>query len=133
MLDGTDDDAVQILLNRMDSHPEEFYSTHLFSRNLTLPVDGRWDWLFAYVLTRKNKMPDEPEAAKLVLPFLSDAEVNILYDRFVRINRKLFKTVVMDALLNGDNSRYSGQERYRIGSTGLAVVTRSDDSAQIKV
>lgn len=119
------DGGVQILLNRMDSHPEEFLSTHLVNRTDTLGSGGRWDWVFNRILNRKSKRASGDKTADLILPFLTDGEIDALYDRYVQLNRDCFKQAVMEELLAGEeHTRGVGQERFRIGDTGLAVVTR---------
>jgi hypothetical protein len=119
------DDGVQILLNRMESHPEEFISNKLLISSNSLKSDTRWDWVFQRIVTRKTKHLQGDKTSALILPFLSDEEVDALYARYIELNRDCFKQEVMRVLLAQDDDATHGESTtYRIGATGLAVVTR---------
>lgn len=85
-------DGVQMLLNRMDSHPEEFMQDLQGS-------DTRWDWVLDRIQHRMQQTLEGSPNAKWVLPFLTDDEVQALYAKYIQINRDLFKQSVMKELL----------------------------------
>jgi hypothetical protein len=81
--------GVQILLERMDTNPEEF--EYDIARG-----GGKWSDIVQAVHARKNA----PEAHKnnAPLPFLSDHEVNALYDKLEDVRRENFTADVMRRL-----------------------------------
>jgi hypothetical protein len=114
--------GVQILLNRMESHPDEF--TGLGGLN-----SGRWSWVMDPVVTRMDHkhgvMTDfeRHQKVRTPLPFLTDAEVEALYDKFMSIHGDNFTKRVMYDLLQDeqDNSFLSANVASNItiaGATG---------------
>jgi hypothetical protein len=81
--------GVQILLDRMDTNPEEF--EYDIARG-----GGKWSDIVQAVHARKNA----PEAHKNTapLPFLTDPEVNALYDKLEDVRRENFTADVMRRL-----------------------------------
>ena len=104
--------GVQILLERMESNPEEFIP------HLNGHYPSKWKWILERIDSRyssihragKNDIEYIPE-----LSFLSDAEVLAIYDTMQRIRGDLFTKQVMDTLLRGDEdqelSRFSQDPR----------------------
>ena len=78
-------EGVQILLARMDTNPEEFDD-----------YAGKWGDIIGAVHARRNI----PEAHKkdAPLPFLSDLEVNALYEKLEDVRRENFTADVMRRL-----------------------------------
>jgi hypothetical protein len=81
--------GVQILLDRMDTNPEEF--EYDIARG-----GGKWSDIVQAVHARKNA----PEAHKNTapLPFLTDPEVNALYDKLEDVRRENFTSDVLRRL-----------------------------------
>jgi hypothetical protein len=81
--------GVQILLERMDTNPEEF--EYDIARG-----GGKWSDIVQAVHARKNA----PEAHKNTapLPFLTDPEVNALYDKLEDVRRENFTSDVLRRL-----------------------------------
>jgi hypothetical protein len=77
--------GVQILLERMDTNPEEFED-----------YAGKWGDIIGAILARKNSSDDHSKDAPL--PFLSDAEVNALYDKLEDVRRENFTADVLRRL-----------------------------------
>ena len=78
-------EGVQILLDRMDTNPEEFDD-----------YAGKWGDIIGAVHARR----DIPEAHKkdAPLPFLTDPEVNALYDKLEDVRRENFTSDVLRRL-----------------------------------
>ena len=78
-------EGVQILLDRMDTNPEEFDD-----------YAGKWGDIIGAVHARR----DIPEAHKkdAPLPFLSDPEINALYEKLEDVRRENFTADVLRRL-----------------------------------
>lgn len=81
--------GVQILLDRMDTNPEEFEDDFALG-------GGKWYDIVQAVHARKNA----PEAHRkdAPLPFLTDPEVNALYDKLEDVRRENFTAAVLRRL-----------------------------------
>jgi hypothetical protein len=91
--------GVQILLNRMESHPEEFIRAPMILRP-TMPRGlMRWDWVLEPILRRVANNHANTHDQRIDLPFLTDNEVNALYDKYLRIQGDAFTNRVMGELL----------------------------------
>jgi hypothetical protein len=77
--------GVQILLERMDTNPEEFED-----------YAGKWGDIIGAILARKNSSDEHSKDAPL--PFLTDAEVNALYDKLEDVRRENFTADVLRRL-----------------------------------
>lgn len=86
--------AVRTLLNRMDSHPKEF----------AVNKGGRWLWVLRDVEARVIIKHQATETTRLPLPFLSNNEVNALYDKWMLLQREAFEHRVMREILEPDES-----------------------------
>lgn len=87
--------GVQMLINRMDSHPEEF--TRRKSLN-----PGRWDWVLEQVIRRVEHNHKNSDTYRVELPFLSNSEVEALYDKWMSIQGDAFTHRIMRELLDSD-------------------------------
>ena len=76
--------GVQILLERMDTNPEEFEDDFALG-------GGKWYDIVQAVHVRKDKN-------EKTLPFLSDAEVNALYEKLEDVRRENFTAAVLRRL-----------------------------------
>jgi hypothetical protein len=90
--------GVELLLQRMDSHPEEF-NTH----NLDKHIREKWKWVTGALKSRvehMNRAPnDDPVLTFESLGFLTDREILILYDKYMSIQGDSFSRRVMATLL----------------------------------
>ena len=77
--------GVQILLERMDTNPEEFED-----------YSGKWGDIIGAVHARKS-IPDG-HSKDSPLPFLTDPEVNALYDKLEDVRRENFTSDVLRRL-----------------------------------
>jgi hypothetical protein len=77
--------GVQILLDRMDTNPEEFDD-----------YTGKWGDIIGAVHARKS-IP-EGHSKDAPLPFLTDPEVNALYDKLEDVRRENFTADVLRRL-----------------------------------
>jgi hypothetical protein len=88
--------GVEILLSRMESHPEEF-------------TEGtRWEWIISKVLDRVQGVSDLntlQRGSTLPLPFLTDEEVKALYDKYMSLQGDVFSKRVMAELLRDDSDQ----------------------------
>ena len=86
--------GVQILLERMDSHPQEFWTG-----------SPKWMDILSVVITRVRKLDDKtPSAPKttkeiLIETFLTDDEVIVLYNKLQTVLAEEFTQNVMKRLL----------------------------------
>lgn len=95
--------GVELLLQRMDSHPEEF-NTH----NPDKHAHEKWKWVTGAIKTRINFMNRSPDT-ELVhhfesLGFLTDREILILHDKYMSIQADSFSRRVMATLLTDGNA-----------------------------
>jgi hypothetical protein len=86
--------GVAILMNRMDSHPEEF------TERRNLGARTRWDWLIEQVSRRVFNGHKSDSNYRLDLPFLTDAEVDALYDKYQQTQGQAFTNRIMSELLD---------------------------------
>lgn len=95
--------GVELLLQRMDSHPEEF-NTHGPDKR----VKSKWSWVTGSLKGRIDYMRKFPHVEPVQdfesLAFLSDREIIMLYEKFQSIQAESFSRRVMSTLLtDGDN------------------------------
>lgn len=86
--------GVLILLNRMDSHPEEF------TERRNLGARSRWDWIIEQVSRRVLNGHKGDSKNRLDLPFLTDEEVDALHDKYQQLQGQAFTNRVMSELLD---------------------------------
>lgn len=91
---GIKNKGVEILLNRMDSHPEEF------TERRNLGSRTRWDWLIEQVSRRVLNGHKSDSKYRLDLPFLSDEEVDALHDKYQQLQGQAFTNRIMSELLD---------------------------------
>jgi uncharacterized protein YmfQ (DUF2313 family) len=89
--------GVQILLNRMDSNPDEFAYT--YNTDAKQPPKTRWDWVMDAVEIRARKHREGYQGIDKPFPFLTDYEVELLYDKFSRLQGVSFTNSVLRELL----------------------------------
>jgi hypothetical protein len=99
--------GVQIILNRMQSHPEEFVETK----------NNRWAWVIEKVLVRVEDKHETKDHHRLPLPFLSNDEVDALYDKYMSIQGEAFTHRVMRELLEDDPSSVLEANNVRFAAT----------------
>ena len=80
-------EGVQILLDRMDTNPEEFDD-----------YAGKWGDIIGAVHARKNLPPNVKLVDNHPLPFLTDPEVNALYEKLEDVRRENFTADVLRRL-----------------------------------
>jgi hypothetical protein len=94
--------GVQMLLNRMQSNPEEFTE-----RGVLHP--GRWDWLMEQVIRRVEHHHQNDDNYRIELPFLTNEEVDALYDKFMSIQGEAFTHRIMRELLEDGEDEVSAE------------------------
>jgi hypothetical protein len=87
--------GVNILLQRMETHPEEFYIGNELERDRPVRPNAKWQNLMNSVMQVKFK-----ESARGEAIYLTDAEVDALYAGYTKIRRKAFDDQVLDEVLN---------------------------------
>jgi len=106
------DETIELLLKRMDDHPEEFCQ-HWRGENVPYPKtpDGRnasrWHMLTSDIERRVEWMhcrdsEREYDVSGCPLPFLTDEEVARLYNKLVAIKGRHFEEYVMRTLLGAE-------------------------------
>jgi hypothetical protein len=110
--------AVKILLQRMETHPEEFYSEMPPNRAADNP---KWGHLMTQIVSLKNGGDIRGEAI-----FLTDAEKDALYDSYVRLRRKALDDYVMREVLTPEEDEgvertvtFKAKTRYNPPAEGL--------------
>ena len=112
--------GVQILLDRMDTNPEEFEEGS----------SSKWADIMNAVTARKN-VP-EAHAKNAPLPFLTDPEVNALYDKLEDVRRENFTADVLRRLADTPKeiaqqelweTSYSTSNVPHIGAIGASLTT----------
>lgn len=96
--------GVEILLNRMDSHPEEF------TERKSLGGRTRWDWLIEQISRRVFNGHKTNNNYRLELPFLTDKEVDALYDKYQNIQGQAFTNRIMSELLDEPEESLAEQQ-----------------------
>jgi hypothetical protein len=82
-------DGVKILLERMDTHPEEFVSDDYMQ-----PPRTRWEAILSDVIDKVNT----PKSLTY-MPYLTDEEVKAIYEKHLALRRKAFSRCVMKLLV----------------------------------
>ena len=94
--------GVNILLQRMETHPEEFYVVQSKS---AITRDPKWHSVMTSVMQVRFK-----ESARGEAVYLTDAEIDALYEGYSKIRRKAFDDYVMDTVLNPEQKLSSSSE-----------------------
>jgi hypothetical protein len=92
--------GVNILLQRMETHPEEF-----FVKELSVGRDPKWHNVMTSVMQVRAK--ENPRGAAA---YLTDAEVEALWEGYRKIRRKAFDDHVLDAVLNPEPKLSSSED-----------------------
>ena len=90
--------GVQILLDRMDTNPEEFEEGNY----------SKWADIIGAVTARVKEKTEGKDYGK-PLPFLSDPEVSALYDKLEDVRRENFTADVMRRLANAPQELEQGE------------------------
>jgi hypothetical protein len=118
--------GVQILLDRMDTNPEEFDD-----------YSGKWGDIIGAVHARKS-IP-EGHSKDSPLPFLTDPEVNALYEKLEDVRRENFTADVLRRLANAPQEiiqdelwNTSGYSTSNVPHIGTPVTTKSLTLSEIE-
>lgn len=120
--------SMEILMARMDSHPEEFDITF---RSMNLNYLKRWDFILKPLMDRCEAIASgEPS---FLLGFLSDEEVGEVFAKLMQVQGDACTQRIMNELLNeeedhrvrfGDGWKYTGTISYS-GDPVMTVPTES--------
>lgn len=101
------EDIVELLLKRMDSHPEEFADDYSDSPS---PVRDKWGTLRYHLFERKSWMyaqdksmiPTSHNGYPMLkpIPWLSDEQVKRLLDKLDQLNTDAFRNYVVGGMLD---------------------------------
>jgi len=112
--------AVKILLQRMETHPEEFHKP--LSPALS---DGKWTNLMSQIAAIKHG-----EKIRGDVTFMTDAELDALYEGYKNIRRKAFDDHVMREVLTPEEDEgvertvtFKAKNRYNPPAEGLIGTT----------
>lgn len=94
--------GVEIVLSRMDSHPEEFRCP--IGNTWANSANTKWGWLTIALENRitqleKYRSDMVTPTTTAILPYLSDEEVLALWDKYNAIQKESFTHRVMQTLL----------------------------------
>ena len=118
--------GVKILLQRMETHPEEFFVADELERDRPLRPSPKWHNVITSVMQAKFK-----ESVRGAASYLTEAEVDALYAGYSKIRRKAFDDYVMNAVLNpvgelsSDNDAQAKMQAY--GQQQLRASTANND------
>ena len=87
--------GVKILLQRMETHPEEFFVADELERDRPLRPSPKWHSVMTSVMQVKGS-----ESARGEASYLTEAEVDALWEGYRKIRRKAFDDYVMGSVLN---------------------------------
>jgi hypothetical protein len=120
--------GVEILLSRMESNPEEFELGY-YGKN------KRWDWVLKAVLSRIERKHKSTADHPLDLPYLSDVEIDALYQKYMSIQGDSFTKRVMGELLNEGERTLEYNHPYNTNDSDQRKKTqlRSLEIANLKV
>jgi hypothetical protein len=93
--------AVKILLQRMETHPEEFYEEMVPNR---IPNNPKWGHIIGQIVSLKHGGDMRGDAT-----FLTGVEQDALYDSYVKLRRKALDDYVMREVLTPEEDE--GVER----------------------
>lgn len=108
--------GVLILLNRMDSHPEEF------TERRNLGARSRWDWIIEQVSRRVLNGHKGDSKNRLDLPFLTDEEVDALHDKYQQLQGQAFTNRVMSELLDEPENTLTEKQMGLFANQAIANV-----------
>lgn len=94
-------EAVQIVLARMETHPEDFYDD--------MRINSRFAWVWNAIRPNTEHQYG-----------LTEAEVNVLRQGFDKLMYRKFHDRVLESLLNNEQDekmKYQVKERYALGHT----------------
>ena len=98
--------SMEILMARMESHPEEFDLTF---RTTQLNPDKRWDFVIKPLMERAEAMVrGEPS---FMLGFLSDEEVSVVFQKLMYVQGDATTQRIMNELLRYQDSEPLVRER----------------------
>ena len=100
--------GVEILLARMDSNPDEFVG-------MDWPRQSKWSWVMDDLRKRVAPDADAREAKKdgyIPLRFLTDIEVQALWDKLESLRADQFTKKVMETLLREEEEEEPDLMRY---------------------
>ncbi len=107
MIDTTTNTGVQIILERMKSHPEEFVDEKVsLLRGEPVLAKTKWRDTSAAVLARYNRMGQ----GKGALEWLTDDEVRLIYEGLMELLRSKFTGDVMQAIAGENINKYAREE-----------------------
>lgn len=118
--------GVKILLQRMETHPEEFFVADELERDRPLRPSPKWHNVMTSVMQVKFKENARGEAI-----YLTDTEVDALFAKYSELRRKSFDDYVMNAVLNpvgelsSDNDAQAKMQAY--GQQQLRVSTANNN------
>lgn len=81
-------EGVEILLARMDSHPDEF------------DEHGPWAWVFNAIDMEINARTMSTPASHTRVSFMTDEELDVLWSKFQQLQASVFTNKIMSQLLN---------------------------------
>jgi hypothetical protein len=108
--------GVKILLQRMETHPEEFYIEMVPNR---VPDNPKWGHIIGQIVSLKHGGDTRGDAT-----FLTVAEQDALYDSYVKLRRKALDDYVMREVLAPDEE-LSSPHKSKSGLTKEQIINDS--------
>lgn len=107
-------EGVEILLSRMDSHPEEFEMDYATDMHGVISTSDRWGHILVRVQQRMDQIIASGTNANTqlgyntrALPFLSDEEVVQVYEKWASLQGPAFTREVMRRLLEDKKNTFT--------------------------
>jgi murein tripeptide amidase MpaA len=110
--------GVEILLERMESNPDEF--TNEYSANTTI-ADRKWGDIAEKIHMRMTAITQDPETKpyyKHQLDFLTDEEIIALHNKLKDVRAEAFTREIMGRLLGSKTETNTQKMQASIGTTG---------------
>jgi len=115
---------MEILMARMESHPEEFDITF---RHMQLNYDNRWDWIIKPLMDRCESIAKgEPS---FIMGFLSDDEVIQVFYKLQSVQGSLCTEKIMNDLLKEERADRITPHKFGGGGIKFGGNRASDDSS----
>lgn len=114
--------SMEILMARMDSHPQEFDVTF---RHMGIASKLRWDFVLKPLMERCEAIIKKEPC--FLLGFLSDDEVSEVFAKLMQVQGDACTRKIMNELLHDEGPAVRFGEG--VVGTGVAYATRCDDSS----
>jgi hypothetical protein len=97
--------AVELILKRMESHPEEFEIPYIYQEGFL--ASSKWGWMIDRITNRLERPHEDGRYNPLA--FLTDEEAALIYGKFMEIQEGVFTRAVMHTIMDKSEEEKSEQ------------------------